>query len=68
MNINLLKGHIRACAMSQAEVADKLGISLSRFNAKINARDEAEFTLSEVCNLKKILDLSSKQVDEIFFR
>ena len=66
MNKDLLKGHIRSCGMTQRDVAEKMGISLSRFNAKVNATGGAEFLLGEVQELKKILALSPAQIDLIF--
>lgn len=67
MNTNLLKGKMREKALTQEDMAGKLGISLSRFNAKVNARGGAEFSLGELQAMKAILELSSKQVDQIFF-
>jgi len=67
MNINLLKGKIRENALTQGELAEKMGISLSRFNAKLNGRGGAEFSLGELRELKNQLSLTSKQVDQIFF-
>lgn len=66
MNKDLLKGHIRSCGMTQGDVAAKMGLSLSRFNAKINGTGGAEFSLGEIQALKRILSLSSVQVDLIF--
>lgn len=67
MNVNMLKGKLREFALNQADAAEKMGISLSRFNAKINGRDGAEFTLGEVQALKRIMLLSPEQVNQIFF-
>lgn len=67
MNTNRLKGKLKEFALSQEETADKMGISLSRFNAKINGRGGAQFVLSEVQILKKLLCLTAEQVDQIFF-
>ena len=67
MNKNKLKGKLVECALSQEEAAEKMGISLSRFNAKINGRYGAQFVLGEVRSLKEILDLTAEQVDQIFF-
>ncbi len=67
MNINLLKCHIRGAGMTQENVANKIGISLSRFNAKINRRGDAEFSLSELVAIKKICSLTAKQMESIFF-
>jgi DNA-binding XRE family transcriptional regulator len=63
----MLKGQIRSLGMTQGDVAEKIGVSLSRFNAKINETDGAEFSLGEVQALKGLLNLNSEQVDQIFF-
>lgn len=67
MNINLLKGKIREKSLTQRALADKMGVSLSRFNAKLNERDGAEFSLGELRALKALLALTPRQVDQIFF-
>lgn len=67
MNSDMLKGKIRGEAMTQEDVASKIGVSLSRFNAKLNGTGGAEFSLGEVQALKKLLHLEAVQVDEIFF-
>lgn len=67
MNSALLKGEIRARSMTQEDVAEKIGISLSRFNAKLNNTGGAEFSLGEVRALKTLLHLDANQVDVIFF-
>lgn len=66
VNKDLLKGQIRSLGMTQSDIAAKVGISLSRFNAKINETDGAEFSLGEVQALKRILNLTSEQIDLIF--
>lgn len=67
MNGDLLKGEIRARGLTQSDVSSEIGLSLSRFNAKINNTGGAEFSLVEVRNLKKLLSLTSAQIDAIFF-
>ena len=67
MNKDLLKGQIRSLGFTQCDVAEKIGVSLSRFNAKINETDGAEFSLGEVQALKEILQLDSDKVNQIFF-
>ena len=67
MNINLLKGKMREKALTQEAVAGKMGLSLSRFNAKLNERGGAEFSLGEVQALRGILNLTAKQTEQIFF-
>ena len=65
MNTNALKGKMKERAMTQADVASSIGISISRFNAKLN--NSAEFTLGEVRAIKELLALTSDQIDSIFF-
>ena len=67
MNTNELKEKLKECSLSQEMMADKMGISLSSFNAKINEREGAQFVLGEVQSIKKILHLTADQVDQIFF-
>lgn len=66
MNANLLKGKMAEYGMTQEDVAKKIGISLSRFNAKLNETGGAEFSLGEVIALVKLFNLSSRQRDQIF--
>lgn len=67
MNSSLLKGEIRANDMTQEDIAGKIGVSLSRFNAKLNHTNGAEFSLGEVRALKTVLRLNADKVDAIFF-
>lgn len=68
MNPALLKGKIRERDYTQADVAKEIGISLSRFNAKINGTDGAEFTLSEIAAMKKLFCLDAELIDQIFLQ
>ena len=63
----MLKGKIRERAMTQEAVAKSIGISLSRFNAKLNGTDGAEFSLGEAKALIDLFALTPDQVDQIFF-
>ncbi len=67
MNTNLLKSKLAEQGYTQSETAKAMGISLSRFNAKLNGAAGAEFSLGEVKTLKKLFNLSLDQVDHIFF-
>jgi len=67
LNTDMLKGKIRERAMTQESVAKSIGISLSRFNAKLNETDGAEFSLGEVKALVKVLSIGPEQRDQIFF-
>ncbi len=67
MNANLFKGEMKKLGYRQADVAEKIGISLSRFNAKINGTQGAEFSLAEIRAIKSLFGFSAEQVDIIFF-
>ncbi len=67
MNAALLKGKIREKELTQRDVAEGIGLSLSRFNAKLNSTGGAEFSLGEVRAIRSLLALDAKQVDLIFF-
>ena len=67
MNADLLKGKMREFAMTQERVAKEIGVSLSRFNAKLNGTGGAEFSLGEIQAMKKLFFLNAKQVEKIFF-
>ena len=67
MNANMLKGRIREKAMTQADLAPQVGLSLSRFNAKLNETGGAEFSLGEVRAIKRVLGLDQEQTEQIFF-
>ena len=66
MNKNALKGLIVANDGNQQTLADAMGMSLSRLNAKINEQD-AEFNKSEIEFIRRRYKLSRKQVMDIFF-
>lgn len=67
MNANMLKGRLREKAMTQADLAPQVGLSLSRFNAKLNETGGAEFSLGEVRAIKRVLGLNQEQTEQIFF-
>ena len=68
MNSNMLKGKMRECSLTQQEVAEKIGVSLSRFNAKLNGTKGAEFSLGEAQALRRLLGLTADQMEEIFLQ
>lgn len=67
MNSSILKGKMREQDMTQSIVAARIGLSLSRFNAKLNNSDGAEFSLGEIRSLKELFSLDAAQIDQIFF-
>lgn len=52
---------------TQEMLADAIGISVQRLNAKINQTGGADFTMSEIRAIKIRYKLTSEEVDDIFF-
>lgn len=67
MNSNLLKSYIVRYDGTQQKLADAMGLSLSRLNAKINGTNHADFTQTEVSFIRNRYKLSNKDVCDIFF-
>lgn len=67
MNKNLLRSMLAKNGETQKDLANLLGISLSRTNAKINETQKAQFTQNEILVIKEHYALTSKEIDEIFF-
>lgn len=67
MNKNLLISKMKLFGDTQADLADALGISLARTNAKINETDGAEFNKREIGIIKFRYHLTAEEVDAIFF-
>lgn len=63
----ILKSKMAEFGDTQATLAAAIGISLSRFNAKINGTDGAEFSLGEVRSIQKRYSLNAQQTADIFF-
>lgn len=66
MNETLLRSIMIRNGDTQAVLAEAMGISLSRLNAKINSNG-AEFKQTEILFIKKRYKLTAKEVNEIFF-
>lgn len=66
MNGNLIRARMAELGMTQAETAKAMGISLSRFNAKLNGTNDAEFSLPDIIALKNVLGFSLQDIDDIF--
>ena len=67
MNIPLLKSEMVAAQDTQAKLAEAMGLSLSRLNAKINGYQGAEFNQAEIAFLIKRYHLSADKAQAIFF-
>ena len=67
MNKSLLKSFMAKYEDTQATLANALGLSLSRLNAKINTYAGAEFNQTEIQFIKERYALSPSDVDSLFF-
>lgn len=67
MNSRLLKGIIKMNDGSQSVLAEAMGLSLSRLNAKINETTGAQFNQAEIALIRERYKLTEKQVTDIFF-
>ena len=65
MNSQLLKGLIKMHDGSQSVLADAMGLSLSRLNAKIN-ETSAEVSQNEIIFIRDRYKLSPEQVSDVF--
>ena len=52
---------------TQGKLANGIGISVQRINAKINETGGAEFTQGEIQKIKKLYNLTNDEVTAIFF-
>ena len=67
MNKNMFVSKMKLFGDTQETVANALGCSLSRLNAKINETDGAEFKQSEILFFRNRWHLTPEEVDQIFF-
>lgn len=67
MNKNMFVSKMKLFGDTQAILADELGCSVSRLNAKINETDGAEFKQSEIKFFRDRWHLTPEEVDQIFF-
>lgn len=65
VNTRLLEETIRNSGMTMVAVAEKSGILRETLYNKL--RGTSEFKASEITNLSKVLRLSAKERDDIFF-
>ena len=67
MDKNLLNSFMARFGDTQRTLADAMGISLSRLNAKINETGGAEFSQGEMGFIASRYQLSADDVVNIFF-
>lgn len=64
MDKNKLKAALVAEGYNQSELAEKLSISATTLNYKINGK--REFTATEISKIAKLFSLSDKDISTIF--
>lgn len=67
MNKNALVSKYKLHGDTQTDLANYIGISVQRFNAKLNETDGAEFTQGEIQKIIEKYNLTSEEVHDIFF-
>jgi hypothetical protein len=67
MNKNELVSKMKKFGDRNEDLAKYIGISPQRFSAKLNEKNGAEFTKSEIGKIKVKYHLTSEEVDLIFF-
>lgn len=67
MNKNKFVSVMKLHGDTQESLAEAIGLSVQRMNAKINSTGGAEFTMSEIRAIKIRYDLKSEEIDDIFF-
>ena len=67
MDQTKLKGHMARHGDRQVDLANAMGISLSRLNAKINETSGAELTQTEIAFIATRYQLTPQEIDACFF-
>ena len=67
MNSTLFKAYLIQHNETQQSFAEKLGLSLSRLNAKINNTAGADFSQSEIFAIQQLWQLTAQEIQLIFF-
>ena len=67
LNKNLLISKMKLYGDTQESLANHIGLSVPRVNAKINGTAGAEFSQSEIVKIKEKYNLSDEDVIQIFF-
>ena len=67
LNKNLLVSKIKLHGDTQEDLAKYIGISLTRFNVKLNETNNAQFTQGEISKIKEKYNLNGEEVNAIFF-
>ena len=67
MNKNLLASKMALFGDTGTTLSEAIGISQTRFSAKINESHGAQFVQSEIRKIKERYNLTCEEVNQIFF-
>lgn len=67
MNKNMFMSKVKLFGDTLTTLAEAIGVSVSRLSAKINGWQNAEFTQSEILNIKRRYNLAAYEIEQIFF-
>lgn len=67
LNKNQLRSFMALNGDNDGKLAEYLGMSRSRFSAKINETGGAEFNQGEISKIKQRYNLTADEIDSIFF-
>lgn len=67
LNKNQLRSFMALNGDNDGKLAEYLGLSRSRFSAKINETGGAEFNQGEISKIKQRYNLTADEIDSIFF-
>lgn len=67
LNRNKLKAIMALHGDTGNSLSNALGLSPQRFSKKLNEKQGAEFTQSEIQTMKIRYNLTAQQIDDIFF-
>jgi hypothetical protein len=67
MNKNMFVSKMKLFGDTQSVLAELLGMSLSRLNAKINETNGSQFRMYEIKFFRDRWHLTPEEVDQIFF-
>lgn len=64
-NYSKLLGRIRACGLTQEQLAKAIGKNKSTISAKVN--NQFSFTQEEMDGICRVLDIPNEEIGEYFF-
>lgn len=67
VNTNLLKSKFALNGLTQAQVAEKIGMNPSTLSQKISNESNAVFSIDEVNKLADLLSIKKNELVKIFF-